>query len=93
VAEQRGDLAAARALHEEGLAAALDLGDSRAVALAKEGLAAVAASGGSYEEAAGLLVEAQALRASVGAPRPPAERGASDRIRALIRSGRETYMR
>ncbi|GAA4970661.1 hypothetical protein HD597_005301 [Nonomuraea thailandensis] len=71
IAELRGDLAAARSLHLQGLAAAREVGDPRAIALAREGLAEVAAEG-TCEEAAALLGEATALREPVGAPcRPP----------------------
>lgn len=84
VAEARGDAELARARHLEGLAAAEEIGDPRAVALAREGLAGVAALEGAFEEAARLLDEAAALRESVGAPLPPAERGDVDRIRATL---------
>ncbi|WP_226900355.1 BTAD domain-containing putative transcriptional regulator [Nonomuraea phyllanthi] len=87
IAELRGDLAAARSLHLRGLAAARKAGDPRAIALAREGLAGVAAAEGTYEEAATLLGEATALRESVGAPLPPAERGDVDRIAAAVRAG------
>ncbi|MFI6818190.1 BTAD domain-containing putative transcriptional regulator [Nonomuraea sp. NPDC050328] len=86
VAEQRGALGPARSWHEQALAAALRLGDSRAVALAKEGLAGVAAAAGSFAEAGRLLAEAEDLRASVGAPLPPGERGDVNRIQAAIHS-------
>ncbi|MFI0409219.1 BTAD domain-containing putative transcriptional regulator [Actinomadura sp. 3N508] len=84
IAELRGDLPTARALHLEGLATAHETGDSRAIALAKEGLAAVAAAEGAYEDATALLDEAAALRDSVGAPLPPAERGDINRITAAL---------
>ncbi|MFE3454582.1 BTAD domain-containing putative transcriptional regulator [Nonomuraea sp. NPDC059194] len=87
IASGRGETAAARRLHLEGLAAAREVGDPRSVALAQEGLAEVAALEGSYEEAARLLAEAAALRESVGAPLPPGERGDVDRIRDLIAAG------
>ncbi|WP_240777771.1 BTAD domain-containing putative transcriptional regulator [Nonomuraea basaltis] len=95
IAEQRGDSASARTLHLEGLAAAREVGDPRAIALAREGLAGVAAAEGAYEEAAALLGEAAALRESVGAPLPPAERGDVDRIAAAVRAalGEEASMR
>jgi predicted ATPase/DNA-binding SARP family transcriptional activator len=95
IAEQRGDSAAARSLHLKGLAAACGAGDPRAIALAREGLAGVAAAEGAYEEAAALLGEAAALRESVGAPLPPAERGDVDRIAAAVRAalGGEASMR
>ncbi|WP_049558770.1 BTAD domain-containing putative transcriptional regulator [Nonomuraea sp. SBT364] len=85
VAELRGDEAAARALHLDGLAAARKSGDRRSVALALEGLAGVEALAGRPAEAARLLGEATALRESVGAPLPPAERGDVDRITAAAR--------
>ncbi|MEV0143381.1 MULTISPECIES: BTAD domain-containing putative transcriptional regulator [unclassified Nonomuraea] len=87
IAELRGDLPAARALHLEGLAAAREAGDARAIALAKEGLAGVAAAEGAHEDAAALLDEAAALRESVGAPLPPAERGDVERITAALGQG------
>ncbi|MEU7837340.1 MULTISPECIES: BTAD domain-containing putative transcriptional regulator [unclassified Nonomuraea] len=95
IAEQRGDCATARALHLEGLAAAREAGDPRAIALAREGLAGVAAAEGAHEEAAALLGEATALRESVGAPLPPAERGDVNRIAAAVRAalGEEASMR
>ncbi|WP_243710815.1 hypothetical protein [Actinomadura sp. KC216] len=84
IAELRGDLPTARTLHLEGLAAAREADDSRAIALPKEGLAGVAAAEGAYEDATALLAEATALRESVGAPLPPAERGDVDRITAAL---------
>ncbi|GII97293.1 BTAD domain-containing putative transcriptional regulator [Sinosporangium siamense] len=85
LAEQRGDAGRAGALHLEGLAAARELGDPRAIALAEEGLAGVAALEGRSDEALRLLEKAGARRESVGAPLPAAERGDVDRIRALAR--------
>lgn len=84
IAEQRGDAARARTLHTEGLAAAREIGDPRSVALATEGLAGVAALEGAVDEAQRLLAEATALRVSVGAPLPPAERGDVERIEAAL---------
>ncbi|MFI9559708.1 AfsR/SARP family transcriptional regulator [Nonomuraea endophytica] len=80
-AESRGAAVPARELHEEGLRAARALGDPRSVALALEGLAGVAVLEGDPARALGLLDEAAELRASVGAPLPPAERGDVNRIR------------
>ncbi|WP_101787844.1 BTAD domain-containing putative transcriptional regulator [Nonomuraea indica] len=85
VAEQRGDAAAALAFQLDALAAARQVGDPRAVALALEGLAGARALGGAHEEAGRLLGKAAALRRSVGAPLPPAERGDVDRITAVVR--------
>lgn len=85
VAELRGDAAGAFDLHQQSLAAARKVGDPRAVALAFEGLAGARALAGRHEEAARLLGGAAALRESVGAPLPPAERGDVDRITAAVR--------
>ncbi|MEV6152693.1 BTAD domain-containing putative transcriptional regulator [Nonomuraea sp. NPDC052129] len=86
VAEQRGDAVAALEWQREGLAVARRVGDPRAIALALEGLAGARALGGHHEEAAELLDTAGALRASVGAPLPEAERGDVDRIAASVRT-------
>ncbi|MGY0235035.1 hypothetical protein [Longispora urticae] len=67
-AELRSDAAAAGALHKEGLAAAREGGDPRAVALALEGLAGVALLDGEPDRAARLLGSAAALRDSSGSP-------------------------
>ncbi|WP_116213039.1 BTAD domain-containing putative transcriptional regulator [Streptomyces olivoreticuli] len=82
VAEQHGDALRARALHLEGLAAARRTGDPRAVALALEGLAGAQALAGRPGQAARLLGTAAAVRESVGAPLPRAERGDVDRVTA-----------
>ncbi|MEV0650488.1 BTAD domain-containing putative transcriptional regulator [Phytomonospora sp. NPDC050363] len=86
IAELRGEEGAALANHREGLAAARRFGDPRALALALEGLAGAHALGGRLRLAAARLARAQALRAEVGAPLPPAERGDTDRIRRAIES-------
>ncbi|MGW4472223.1 BTAD domain-containing putative transcriptional regulator [Nonomuraea sp. NPDC004354] len=81
-AEQRGDTATALALHREGYAAARASGDPRAVALALEGLAGALPG----RDAARFLGTAAAIRESVGAPLPPAERGDVTRISARARA-------
>ncbi|SEK45661.1 BTAD domain-containing putative transcriptional regulator [Rhodococcus maanshanensis] len=80
VAELRGDADHALALHSEGHAEALRLGDPRAVALAMEGLAGAHVLAGRPATAARLLGAASAARASVDAPLPSGERGDVDRI-------------
>ncbi|MFF3246805.1 BTAD domain-containing putative transcriptional regulator [Streptomyces sp. NPDC002870] len=85
VAEQRGDVDSALALHQKGLTAARATGDSRAVALALEGLAGAHALAGRHARAARLLGTAGATRSGSGAPLPPAERGDVDRISSHIR--------
>ncbi|GAB2927343.1 BTAD domain-containing putative transcriptional regulator [Streptomyces mayteni] len=85
-AEQGGDAEAALRLHREGLAAAREFGDPRAVALAMEGLAGAHALAGAPAHAARLLGAAAALRAGAGAPLPPAERHDVDRITTTLRA-------
>ncbi|MFI1829979.1 BTAD domain-containing putative transcriptional regulator [Streptomyces sp. NPDC020412] len=84
VAELRGDADGALALHTEGLAAARATGDPRAIALATEGLAGAHALANRPGEATRLLSEASALRASVGAPLPEAERFDVSRIQSTL---------
>jgi tetratricopeptide (TPR) repeat protein len=81
VAEQRGDYATARALHERGLELAREIGDHRAIALALEGLAGATEDPGRALE---LLTEAAALRQQAGVPLPPAERFDVHRIEARL---------
>ncbi|MFI8368282.1 hypothetical protein [Streptomyces sp. NPDC085466] len=85
-AELRGDAQGALRLHEEGYATARASGDPRAVALALEGLAGAHALAGRGEEAALLLGVAGTLRASTGAPLPPAERGDVERAETVVRA-------
>ncbi|WP_405853441.1 NB-ARC domain-containing protein [Streptomyces sp. NBC_00090] len=82
----RGDAAGALKLQEEGYETALSSGDPRAVALALEGLASAHAPAGRARGAALLLGAAAALRASTGAPLPPAERADVDRTEETART-------
>ncbi|MDX3853680.1 BTAD domain-containing putative transcriptional regulator [Streptomyces sp. AK02-01A] len=93
VAEQRGDADAALSLHMDCLATARVTGDSRAVALALEGLAGAHSLAGRHTRAARLLGTAAQTRARSGAPLPPAERGDVERISARIRErlGEEAF--
>ncbi|MFI1103906.1 hypothetical protein [Streptomyces melanogenes] len=86
VAEQRGDALQAHTLHLEGLTAARRTGDPRAVALALEGLAGAQSLAGRPHDTARLLGTAAAVRESVGAPLPQAERGDVDRATARARA-------
>ncbi|WP_067822057.1 BTAD domain-containing putative transcriptional regulator [Actinomadura kijaniata] len=86
VAQRRGDVGRARALHEDALAAARRIGDPRAIAHALEGMAGATVLAGDAATAVRLLDEATALRASVDAPLPEAERGDVDRVRAAVRA-------
>lgn len=85
IAEQRGDAETALTLHLDGFAAARSTGDPRAIALALEGLAGARTLAGHFGQAARLLGTAVAMRESVGAPLPPAERGDVARITAATR--------
>ncbi|RSN19579.1 AfsR family transcriptional regulator [Streptomyces sp. WAC 05977] len=84
IAEQRGDTAAAKRLHLDGLAIARHSEDPRAIALGLEGLAGAEAAAGACRLAARLLGAAAAARRSVGAPLPKAERVDVDRITGVI---------
>jgi predicted ATPase/DNA-binding SARP family transcriptional activator len=86
IAEQRGDIEAAWALHRDGFTIACQTGDARAIALALEGLAGAQALAGHHDQAARLLGTAAAVRESVGAALPSAERGDVDRITAKARA-------
>jgi predicted ATPase/DNA-binding SARP family transcriptional activator len=85
LAAQRGDAAAALALHLDGFAVARATGDPRAMALALEGLADAQTLAEHPARAAVLLGAAAAARQSTGAPLPPAERGDVERIMAAAR--------
>ncbi|OLT26061.1 ATPase [Nocardiopsis sp. CNR-923] len=86
VAELRGDAGEAERLHTLGLETARTTGDPRAVALALEGLSGARALAGEHRRAAHLLGTATALRESVGAPLPEAERGDVDRVLGHVRA-------
>ena len=85
-AELEDDAAQAEAHHIESLDIARETGDPRAVALPLEGLAGVAVLRGDYQRCATLLGAATALRASVDAPLPPAERVDVDRAAGAARA-------
>jgi tetratricopeptide (TPR) repeat protein len=74
VARETGDLDTAERLCREGLARFRELGDRRRQAMGLELLASVAALRGEARRAARLFGAEQALRESVGAPRPPVDR-------------------
>ncbi|MGP3974149.1 AfsR/SARP family transcriptional regulator [Streptomyces sp. 8N114] len=84
IAEQRGEADQALRLHQDGWTSARNTGDSRAMALALEGLAGAHTLAGRHAHAAVLLGAAYAARDSVGMPLPPAERGDVDRITMAI---------
>jgi tetratricopeptide (TPR) repeat protein len=92
-AERRGDAVAAAALQREAFDQARLTNDSRALALALEGLASAARVTGDPERAALLLGAAGAMRASVNASLPPAERFDVDRIETAARAalGEDRY--
>jgi tetratricopeptide (TPR) repeat protein len=85
-AELEGHADQAEAHHIERLDIARKTGDPRAVALPLEGLAGVAVLRGDYQRCATLLGAATALRASVDAPLPPAERVDVDRAAGAARA-------
>ncbi|MGW9557777.1 ATP-binding protein [Nocardiopsis sp. NPDC055551] len=86
VAELRGDADEALRLHTEGLVTARGTDDTRAIALALEGIAGAYTLTGRLEESARLLGVATRARESSGAPMPAAERGDVDRVETLLRA-------
>ncbi len=77
--DQRGDAVAALQFQRQSLAVSLELGGTRIVANAVEGMAGALALAGASEDAARLLGRADALRRSVVGPQPAAERFDVDR--------------
>ncbi len=86
VAEEEGDYAAAEALVKESLAIKEDLGEKRGIAASMEALARVYGGQGQPERRARLFGAAEALRASIGAPIPPADRDEYDGEVAAVRA-------
>ncbi|MEV5553412.1 BTAD domain-containing putative transcriptional regulator [Nonomuraea wenchangensis] len=84
VRESRGDPAAALALHEEAIVAALRIGDPRTVIWAVVGAASAC---GASSRAARLLGLAAATRERLNLPAGPAEQEEYDRIAARVRDG------
>jgi predicted ATPase len=84
IARAQGDQARAAALLRDGLGLAWNIGDRRRAAFCLEGLAAGRAC--RPLQAARLMGAAAALRDTLGAPLPPAERADYERILAAVRS-------
>jgi len=80
VAREAGDLARAAALHGEGLELAQELGDHIGVAFGLEGMAAVADAAGKPGAMVRLFAAADALRVTLGSPRPPDNQDEFDEI-------------
>jgi predicted ATPase len=85
VAEQRGDAAAAIALHLEALDLASGFDSAREMTIALDGLAGALSLDGRHDQAARLLGAAAAARESSSLPPAPAERADIDRITARVR--------
>jgi non-specific serine/threonine protein kinase len=81
-----GDLVNARSRLSESMALAREVGDKRIIAERLEELGWVAAAVREFERAATLFGAADALRAAIGAPMPPAYRATYDRGVALTRA-------
>jgi hypothetical protein len=79
----RGDALQSALLLEEGLGLFLELGHKLGTATALEGLAELAAAENA-ERAARLFGAANAVREAVGAPLPPVDCRARERVRAAI---------
>jgi tetratricopeptide (TPR) repeat protein len=89
------DYGASRSCLAECLALCLALGGKRVTAEALEGCAALARAQEQPERATGLYGASEALRAVIGAPRPPNEREEVDRDLAALRAtlGEEAFNR
>jgi predicted ATPase/class 3 adenylate cyclase len=85
VVHARGDTERAAVLGRETLRLGRDLGERRIVAQALELLAQVGHARGDDRRAARLLGAAEALRDSIGAPVPPADRPEYDQTLAAVR--------
>jgi tetratricopeptide (TPR) repeat protein len=81
-----GDYAAARPLLDEGLAIARELGDQTAIAYLIEDYGGLAAAEAQPERALRLVGFAAALRETIGAPLPPAEKARVERMIAPARA-------
>jgi len=86
VACSRGEHESARSFIVESLAIRRELGDRRGIAYALEGFACLAAAQGQARRAAHLFGAAEALREALGAPLPPADRPAYDRMISAAQS-------
>ncbi|MCV2394775.1 tetratricopeptide repeat protein [Actinotalea sp. M2MS4P-6] len=84
VARERGDLDRSARLQEVALAEHRRLGDRWREASALEELGLLAALRGDVAVAASRLVEAERVRAVIGAPVPPAERAVRERAGAML---------
>jgi predicted ATPase/Tfp pilus assembly protein PilF len=87
VAQHEEDYTQATRLFLESLALYQQLGDKLGIAECLEGLAGVASLQALLEQGARLLGAAEALRAAIGAPLPPASRGEYERAIATVRVG------
>lgn len=86
VAASQGELKAAIARYQESLTIAREIEARNLIALAVEGIAALAATQGEQEWAARLWGTAKALREMIGAPLPPVYRADFEPALAITRS-------
>jgi DNA-binding SARP family transcriptional activator/predicted ATPase/predicted negative regulator of RcsB-dependent stress response len=86
VARAQGDYAAARARYAESLALRQEMGSTIDLASILEVIADLACAQGQSKQAVWLLGAAQAVRAAIGAPLPPAEQANHDRVVATMRA-------
>ncbi len=85
VAHDRGDDGRAAALYRESLTLYRDVGEKLGLAGCLEGVAMVAQAQGRAERAALLHGASAGLRAALGAPLPPSDRAAHDRVATALR--------
>jgi len=86
IALSEGDPGQARALLEEALSTVAELGDKHNAARCLESIAAASSARGEHAQAARVRAAAEALRAGIGAPLPPAEQDERDRRVADLRA-------
>jgi tetratricopeptide (TPR) repeat protein len=93
LARDSGELERAEELQQDSLALHVQLGDRWRAASVLDGLAITAARRGRFETAARMLGTADALRASIGTPRPPCERAGYEAAVAQVTAalGAERY--
>ncbi len=85
LARAQGDLDRALALYRESLKLWSRMGGRRGIANCLEGFAGLAMVRGKPEDAARLYVAAEAIRQTIGAPRPPRSRGEHEHDLATLR--------
>jgi hypothetical protein len=82
----QGELSQARSCYQQSMQVRPSGTDRAATATCLEGLARIAAAEGEAQEAARLLAHANAIRADIRAPRPPAQHARLDALEETLRA-------